>query len=311
MAPRKRSGLCGRAGAVEWPTVALCVAIYGGWLLATLFHDRIAPPLRIGVGGWLIAWHGSLQHEAIHGHPTRWRRVNTAVAAWPLALWLPYVLYRRGHLAHHATDALTVPGADPESRYLTLPAGRMGEARRWAHAVQSTLLGRLLAGPPIEVGAFLFAEARRLARGDADRMRVWAAHLGLCAMLLAWLVGVCRMGLAEYLLAFVYPGMSLTLLRSFAEHRADADPDRRIALVEHAPLLGLLFLNNNLHALHHRRPALAWHRLPGAYRGARARLVSANGGLVYDGYREVFARYLLRPHDRLVHPAPGGEAGPW
>jgi fatty acid desaturase len=86
-------------------------------------------------------------------------------------------------------------------------------------------------------------------------------------------------------------------VRSFAEHRADANPDHRVAVVEGAPLLGLLFLNNNLHAAHHDRPGLAWHRLPSFYAQERERLLAANGGLVYAGYAQVFRRYLLRPHD--------------
>jgi fatty acid desaturase len=79
-----------------------------------------------------------------------------------------------------------------------------------------------------------------------------------------------------------------------------------VAVVERAPLMGLLFLNNNLHALHHAQPGLAWHRLPGRYRRNRAAILAANGGLVYAGYREVFARFLLRPHDQTVHPELAG-----
>jgi fatty acid desaturase len=124
----------------------------------------------------------------------------------------------------------------------------------------------------------------------------------LTAIVLAWLVGVCRMSLAEYVLVFVYPGTALSLLRSFAEHRADPDPLRRIAVVERAPVLGLLFLNNNLHALHHERPGLAWYRLPAVYRDVRARLLEGRCGQVYAGYGDVFRRYLVRPHDALIHP---------
>ena len=37
-------------------------------------------------GAWLTAWHGSLQHEAIHGHPTRSARLNAALAWLPIGL---------------------------------------------------------------------------------------------------------------------------------------------------------------------------------------------------------------------------------
>jgi fatty acid desaturase len=140
-------------------------------------------------------------------------------------------------------------------------------------------------------------------RGDFGHLRAWIIHGLLLAALLAWLRFVCHMSLGEYVLCFVYPGAVLTLIRSFAEHRADPDPARRTAVVERAPLLGLLFLNNNLHAAHHASTGLAWYRLPAFYRRERARLLAANGGLVYAGYGEVFRRYLFRPHDRLIHPA--------
>jgi fatty acid desaturase len=128
-------------------------------------------------------------------------------------------------------------------------------------------------------------------------------HALALAPVLLWLALVCRMSLLDYGLTFLFPGAALTLVRSFAEHRADAIPARRVAVVERAPVLGLLFLNNNLHAVHHAQPGAAWFRLPGLYRREREAVLSANGGLVYDGYREVFARYLFRRHDDPVHPA--------
>ncbi len=294
-------------GRVEWPTLLLALVIYAGWLATTYFHGRIPWPLLAVAGGWLVAWQGSLQHEAIHGHPTPWRRINALIAAWPLSLWLPFALYRRSHLDHHAAEHLTLPGDDPETRYLAPATGGLGRAAALIEAANATLAGRVLLGPPLEIGRFLAGEARAVI-GDRGRLAIWAVHVALAALVVAWVVGVCGMSLGEYLLAFVYPGTALSLLRSFAEHRADADPARRIAVVERAPLLGLLFLNNNLHVVHHHRPGEPWYRLPRLYRARRAELL-AQGGPVYAGYREVAARYLLRPHDQLIHPAfePGGQ----
>jgi fatty acid desaturase len=125
----------------------------------------------------------------------------------------------------------------------------------------------------------------------------------MVAAILAWLRFACHFNLGQYLLCFVYPGLALTLIRSFAEHRAHPDPARRTAIVERAPVLGLLFLYNNLHVAHHFQPDLPWYELPALYRRERERLLAANGGLVYDGYADVFRRYLLRPHDELMHSA--------
>jgi fatty acid desaturase len=92
------------------------------------------------------------------------------------------------------------------------------------------------------------------------------------------------------------------LLRSFAEHRAASEVFERTAIVENAPLFGLLYLYNNLHAAHHELPTLAWYEIPAWYRANRERLIRDNGGLVYDGYLDVMRRYLLRAHDGLLHP---------
>lgn len=287
---------------LEWPTILLAVTIYGGWLAATVWHDR-APTLALAaIGGWLVAWHGSLQHEAIHGHPTPWRWVNTALVVAPLSLWLPYEIYRRSHLEHHATEHLAHPAHDPEARYLAPGGGKLRD--RLARAIarlQSTLAARLVLGPAIEVSRFLTAEAVRVARGDGAARREWALHGLLAGAIVAWL-HVVRMPITQYLALFVYPGIALSLIRSFAEHRAGPAPGGQVAVVEKAPLLGLLFLNNNLHAAHHAWPGLAWWRLPARYRRHREALLASNGGLLYAGYADVFRRFLLRPHDVIIHP---------
>jgi fatty acid desaturase len=286
---------------LEWPTIALAILIYGGWAAVTYFHALIPPPLLVIIGAWLIAWQGSLQHEIIHDHPTPWRPINTALALPPLALWLPFEIYRRCHIVHHVLEHLTDPARDPESRYLAPGAG--ARLARSVGRLQQSLLGRLILGPLIDAWQLLAREVVHLARGDVDRMRIWATHVVMVAAVLAWLRLVCHFGLGQYLLCFVYPGLALTLVRSFAEHRAHPDPARRTATVEGAPVLGLLFLYNNLHVAHHFQPDLPWYALPALYRRERERLFAANGGLVYAGYADVFRRYLLRPHDELMHGA--------
>ena len=89
---------------IEWPTVALAFIIYGLWFLATLFYRDLPWWGLAAIGAWVIAWQLNLQHETIHGHPTRNRRVNEAIGCWPLSLWLPYSIYRSTHLAHHRDE---------------------------------------------------------------------------------------------------------------------------------------------------------------------------------------------------------------
>jgi fatty acid desaturase len=292
-----------RRRAVEWPTVALAGIIYGGWAALTYWHETLPAWLTVLLGAGLIAWHSSLQHETVHFHPTRWRRVNFALAFAPLSLWLPYARFPMTHLVHHRDEALTDPFDDPESFYLT--AAQWRRKRPLARALlraQTTLLGRLTIGPAWIVGRFLLAEARAIAGGDRERARIWTAHLAGVAAVLYWLIAICHMSPIFYVTAIVYPGTALLLLRSFAEHRAAPGISERIAIVENAWILGPLFLFNNLHAAHHERPELAWYELPAWYRANRERLIRANGGLVYDGYGEVARRFLLAPHDAPIHP---------
>jgi fatty acid desaturase len=100
----------------------------------------------------------------------------------------------------------------------------------------------------------------------------------------------------------VYPSISLSQLRSFAEHRADAQAQLRTATVEANPLWALIFLNNNLHIAHHAHPKLPWHELPRAWRGMRASAI-ASGRVFRGGYGEILARYLFRPVISVEHPA--------
>ena len=288
----------------EAPTWAVTVAVYGGWGLLTWFHAAVPVWLLVPIGGMLIAWHGSLQHETIHGHPTSRRWLNTALGWPPLGLWMPYAIYRESHLLHHNNRQLTEPGADPESFYLTAEDwDRYGPVRRALCLVNQTLLGRLTIGPALVIGGFVAGEVQRMARGDRRHLGIWLRHGIAVALILGWVSLVCGIPLWLYLAGFVYPGLALTLLRSFAEHRAAPDPVDRTAVVHANPLFALLYLNNNLHVAHHARPALAWYRLPDFNREIGGDRQARRGAGLYAGYGALAWRYLLRPIDHPVRDA--------
>lgn len=288
---------------MAWQSGVVAAAIYASWLALTWFHDAIPWPILALLGGWTLAWQGSLQHEATHGLVAGDRRLNDLLALPPLNLWLPFPLYRQSHLAHHDTRILTLPRRDPESYYVDEATwARLPGPARALLRFHNTLLGRLTLGPFLVVGQFLVAEARALWAGDPVSRRAWLWHLPGVALVLLWVVGACGLPLWQYLLCFVLPGTSLTLLRSFAEHKALRTPEERTAIVEAGTLLSLLFLNNNLHWVHHRRPSLPWHSLPAYYRRHRDLLLAENGGLFYRGYTEIAGRFLLRPVDQPRHP---------
>ncbi len=81
-------------------------------------------------------------------------------------------------------------------------------------------------------------------------------------------------------------------------------------VVEAEPPLALMFLNNNLHVVHHAKPGLAWYRLPALYRRDRDAFLKANGGYFFAGYGEVFRRFLLRAKEHPLHPAQRHNARP-
>jgi fatty acid desaturase len=299
-ARQPRANWLSRAG----PSWLVALAVYLGWALTTWFYEALPWWLLLPLGGALIAWHGSLQHEAVHEQLSPHRWLNDAIVWPPLNLWLPFAIYRTTHRSHHDFEILTEPWRDPESFYVDqatwhrLP--RLVQVVLWTH---NTLLGRLLLGPFLVIGQFLWAEVAAFARGDRRHLAIWLWHVPAVALVLTWVVGVCGIPLWGYLGLFVLPGASFTLIRSFAEHKAAMTPFERSAVVEAGRFFSLLFLNNNLHYVHHKRPDLPWHALPTYWRDHRRELLNENGGLLYrGGYAEVFRRFWRRPIDEPVHP---------
>lgn len=298
----------GRPGAgarrpIEWPTLWLLAATYGLFGLLTWFHDALAWWLLLPLGAYTVCLHGSLQHEAVHGHPTPRPRLNEILVLPSLWLWMPFRLYRETHLTHHDDAVLTDPLADPESYYVTPAAwDALGPFGRVYHLALNSLLGRLALGPLHCAWRLYRSEAARLLAGQRGHLGAWLWHFVGCALVLLWVLWACRMPLIEYLGLFAYPAVSLTLLRSFLEHQARAAPGERSVLIEAGGPMALLYLNNNLHALHHAEPGLAWYRLPARYKARRAALLARNGNYFYRGYGEVVARYLLWPKEPPAHP---------
>lgn len=285
----------------EWPTLSLIVATYAAWLAALVWLPGLSLWLAVPVAAWAIAQQASLQHEAIHGHPFRDPRLNTLLVFPALTLVVPFFRFRDSHLAHHQDAVLTDPYDDPESNYLaerdwaSLPG--------WLRAVlrvNNTLLGRLLIGPLVGQ-AFWMASDWRLARaGDRRVIEGWLWHVPALALVLA-VVAAVPMPLWAYLLA-AYLGLSLLKIRTFLEHQAHERARGRTVIIEDRGPLALLFLNNNLHVVHHMHPRVPWYRLPELYRANRARYLSVNEGYRYGSYLEIFGRYLFSAKDPVPHP---------
>ncbi len=288
----------------ELPTWLVAITIYTGWICLTLYHAYFPWWLLLLVGGYAVCWHGSLQHEALHGHPTRSKPINTALAIAPLSLWIPYKRYRHTHTTHHEVEYLTDPYDDPESFYC--PQTKWSEFKMWQkrfYTFKNTLVGRLLAGPMLVCAEFWRDEAKSILSGNKEVAKIWIEHFLLCAVLFYWVISVCNMPLWKYIVCFAYPGLSLTLLRSFAEHRAAPDEHQRTAIVKAGWLAQLLYLNNNLHCIHHDNPETEWYKLPALYRSTADRYDNLDASMYYSqGYWEIVKKYLFKPVIPTVHP---------
>ena len=280
--------------------MAVAGAIAVGLGLTIAAAARIPLVVTLTVVAVLAAWFNSLQHEVIHGHPTPWRSVNTIIASVPVGLVFPFGEYRRTHLAHHAADVLTDPADDPESYYVS--ATEWEHSSRWRRRTTlalQTFGGRLVLGPPVYAVRF-WRDFLGRSRTDATVRHEFVLHVVLASSLI-FVVYCSPLPLAGYVLAASWGGASLSLVRSFAEHRA-VDTGSPSATVHTNWFFALLFLNLNLHDAHHASPGVAWYRLPAAHRALGREPESERGAGVYSGYFVLFRRHLVRPLWDPVHP---------
>lgn len=301
-----RSTAVAATGAVEWPTMAVVGGVFGSYGLLTWFHASVPTWLLIPLLGAVITWHGSLQHEVIHGHPTKWVRVNRLIGRTTLDLFTPFEHYRRTHLLHHRDQYLTDPTIDPESFYVTADRwAATGPVMRRVLVAHHTLLGRLLLGPFLTLIGYTADQARQAVTGE--RMpgegcprRRWLGHAPFVLLTVAWLAYV-RFSAFTYFWC-ICVAIAGVQLRSFAEHRRTPDGRPRTAMVHTVAPLGLLFLNNNLHAAHHARMSVPWYELPRFARSIDADELARHGAGLYSGYFDLARQYGLRTIDSPVYP---------
>ena len=145
---RRRGGNRRGAGAPRSPSTSSC-----------------RPSSRSSSSACSAAWYNSLQHEVIHGHPTPWHGVNTAIAivpARPRRAVPP--LPRRSTWPTTGRPTSPIPTTDPESFYVT--AADVGVSRpgpplvpqRDPHAAR-----RMVLGPPVIAARWMAAGVRNAA----------------------------------------------------------------------------------------------------------------------------------------------------
>lgn len=289
-------------GAVEWPTLTLLGATYALWIVGTCWAAAVWLPLGIVLTAVAIAQFSSLQHEALHGHPFRNAMLNHALVFPGLSLVIPYLRFQTTHLAHHHDPILTDPYDDPETNYLD-PAvwSRLSRPVQYLLRLNNTLLGRMLLGPAIGTYIFVRTDLRLIRAGNRSVRDAWVLHGFGVALVLGWLLAVGSMPVGAYVVA-AYGGLSLLKIRTFLEHRAHEKARARTVIIEDRGPLALLYLNNNLHVVHHQHPAVPWYRLPALYAQGKERYAACNEGYVYRSYAEIFRAHLLRAKDPVPHP---------
>ncbi|NEY91892.1 fatty acid desaturase [Tabrizicola oligotrophica] len=285
----------------EWPTLAMLALTYAVFAAGTLLWP-VSGLLAIVLTALAIAQYSSLQHEVLHGHPFRNQMLNDALVFPALTVFVPYLRFKDTHLQHHYDPNLTDPYDDPESNYM--------DPRVWERTsrpvqrllrLNNTLLGRILLGPAIGTWFFSGPDIARMRAGERRILQSWLLHaLGFVPVLI-WLWGFTDMPVWAWIVA-AYIGYGLLKIRTYLEHRAHEAFRARTVIIEDKGPLSLLFLNNNLHVVHHCHPALPWYRLPALYAQKADHYRRRNESYVYAGYGEIFRQFLFKAKDPVPHP---------
>ncbi|MEM6759364.1 MAG: fatty acid desaturase [Pseudomonadota bacterium] len=286
---------------VEWLTLGLfglCIAV---WAISVFVLYPIAPFVAMALLALALVLHSSLSHEVLHGHPFPARWASEALVHVNPGLFIPYLRFRDTHLAHHQDARLTDPYDDPESNYLDPNVwARLPGWRRRVLRANNTLLGRITLGPLIGQWAFMQTDMRLIRDGDRQVLVSWLVHLPGVVLVL-WAVAMGPMPIWSYLLC-CYVALSILKIRTFLEHQAHETTRGRTVIVEDRGILSFLFLNNNLHVVHHMHPRVPWYRLRALYEAKKQHYLRVNEGYSYASYKEVFAAHALSAKDPVAHP---------
>ena len=286
----------------EWRTLVLIAACYGSWIFTLIFLAGFAPILATILLIPILTLHSSLQHECIHGHPFSRRGLNDLVIGLPLGLFIPFLRFKDVHLEHHQNASICDPYDDPESWYVSQDFWqRLPTVFKRLFEINNTLIGRMCLGPAISLVRLAIDDGRAIARGNRRVLAAWLLHGVFGGSVVLLVLSLSPLPLWAYLIS-CYGGFSLLMVRTYLEHQAEESVRGRSVIIEDRGFFSFLFLNNNLHAVHHAYPAVAWHQLPALYRRHRERFLSMNKGYRFDSYRQILHRYAFRRKEPVVYP---------
>ena len=284
----------------EWRTLLVVVAVYALTALTVIRYETLTPWLAVPFLAVLGAWHLSMQHEVLHGHPFKIQFLNDAIGSIPVTLWIPYLAFKKDHLEHHVSD-LTNPALDNESYYVSQEQwDKAGKIRRAAWTANRTILFRMFVWTIVSTITYELSVLKRAVRGEqGDRLAVALHAVGVAFVV--YLVSLSSMPLWVFALGTVYGGRILNAIRPFPEHKYQSGVETRTAMIMAGPFMSLLMLNNNLHIAHHDEPWVPWYRYGNLMDRVNAVQRARDAGVLYEGgYAEVFRRFSFTPVDSPV-----------
>ena len=284
----------------EWRTLAVIVAVYGLTVLTVVRYEVLTPWLAVPFLSVLGAWHLSMQHEVLHGHPFKNQFLNDLIGGIPVTLWIPFLAFKKDHHEHHLSD-LTNPALDNESYYVSQEQwDRAGRIRRAAWTANRTILFRMFVWTIVSTITYVLSVLKRAVRGEkGDRLAVTLHVVGVAFVV--YLVSLSSMPLWQFALGTVYGGRILNAIRPFPEHKYQSGVETRTAMIMAGPIMSLLMLNNNLHVAHHEEPGVPWYRYDNLMQRVNAVERARAAGILYEGgYAEVFRKFSFKPVDSPV-----------
>ena len=284
----------------EWRTLLVVAAVYGLTVLTVVRYEVLTPWLAIPMLAVLGAWHLSMQHEVLHGHPFRNQILNDALGGIPVTLWIPYLAFKKDHHEHHLSD-LTNPALDNESYYVSQEQwDKAGRIRRAAWTANRTILFRMFVWTIVSTITYVLSVLKRAVRNEkSDRLAVTLHIIGVAFVV--YLVSLSSMPLWQFALGTVYGGRILNAIRPFPEHKYQSGVETRTAMIMAGRFMSLLMLNNNLHVAHHEEPGVPWYRYDNLMQRVNAVERARDAGVLYEGgYAEIFRRFSFTPVDSPV-----------
>ena len=284
----------------EFPTWVIIFSVYFLWW-AVLSNFSTIPFAHLFLI-IILTFHGSVQHEILHGHPTRYQGFNDLLAYPSLALWSPYLVYKSSHLKHHEDINLTIPNVDPESYFISKDEWDMlGGYRQKLAEFNMTLLGRLILGPFWYFIALKKEFVMSFKKVFSINFLIWFSHEVFVVVLLYFIWSFFNIHFLVYI-GCAYMAQALTMLRSFYEHRPSSNPNHRSIIMHTSLLMRILFLNNSYHFVHHKNPNMSWHQIPREYKSNSEKYKQSNSYFLEKGYFTWFKKYLFKPVDKPKHP---------